>query len=155
MKNHKDLLHVLRVQGKKITPVRSLMLQYILDNQEREISLSEFYCFLKERFIASDKSSVYRNLELFKRLDIIYEVNSGNNQKKYKYVFDVKLHPFFICKSCGQIVNLGGHAFEKIQDRMISLLSEEGLSAIFYGYCGPCRGKLIGGVKSTHVHAMY
>jgi len=139
MENHRDLVHVLKSHGMKITPVRSLILQYIIDNHYREILLNEIYDYLKEKFIESDKSSIYRNIELFKQLDIIYEVNSSNNQKTYKYVFDTKLHPFFICKSCGKLVDIEKQNFEKIEGKIIDFLSENNLSAIFYGYCDTCK----------------
>jgi len=139
MENHRDLVHVLKSHGMKITPVRSLILQYIIDNHYREILLNEIYDYLKEKFIESDKSSIYRNIELFKQLDIIYEVNSSNNQKTYKYGFDTKLHPFFICKSCGKLVDIEKQNFEKIEGKIIDFLSENNLSAIFYGYCDTCK----------------
>ena len=139
MKNHKDLIHVLKSKGMKITPVRSLILQYILDNQDQEIILNNIYYFLKEKFIGADKSSIYRNIELFKQLDIIYEVNSSSNQKSYKYVFDTKLHPFFICKSCGKLFEINKNIFQNIETKLIEILLEENLSAIFYGYCDICK----------------
>lgn len=143
MKNHKDLIHVLKSHGMKITPTRSLILQYIIDNHHKEILLNEIYEYLNEKFISTDKSSVYRNIEILKQLDIIYEINSSNNQKAYKYVFDTKLHPFFICKSCSKIVNIKENTFKKFEEKFMEFLVEQNLSAIFYGYCDSCKKEKI------------
>ena len=48
MKKHKDLLAVLRSNKMRITPARRLLLQFILDNKGRQISMQEVQEFLRQ-----------------------------------------------------------------------------------------------------------
>ena len=43
MKKHKDLLAVLKSNHMRITPARRLLLQFILDNKSRQLSLKEIH----------------------------------------------------------------------------------------------------------------
>ena len=65
MKNHEDLLEVLRSNKMRITPARRLLLQFILDNKSRQISMEEFQDFIEKRLTGADRSSVYRNIDVF------------------------------------------------------------------------------------------
>ena len=49
-----------------------------------------------------DRSSIYRNIDALQKLDIIQELNLPNIGKRYRYVFDRKVHHFYICKACGK-----------------------------------------------------
>src|SRR4051794_2712480 len=102
MKKHQDLLAVLRSNQMRITPVRSCLLQYILDNKSRHISVQEIQEFLEKNLKGVDRSSVYRNLEVLQGLDIIQELNLPYVGKRYQYILDRKIHHFYICKTCGK-----------------------------------------------------
>jgi Fe2+ or Zn2+ uptake regulation protein len=94
MKKHKDLLSVLRSNEQRITPARSLMLQYILDRSSEQISLKEIHAFLVKKMPGIDRSSIYRNLESFKKLNIIKEIKIRGAGKQFQYIFDRKIHVF-------------------------------------------------------------
>jgi len=70
MKKHKDLLAVLRSHKMRITPARRFLLQFILDNKSRQISVQEIQHFLDKNLEGIDRSSVYRNLDALQKLDI-------------------------------------------------------------------------------------
>jgi Fe2+ or Zn2+ uptake regulation protein len=140
MKKHKDLTHILKSNKMRITPARRLLLQFILDNKSKQLSLKDFQSFLDEKLVGVDRSSVYRNLETFKKLDIIQELNLPTRGKRFQYVFDRKVHHFYICKSCGKS-NRGNEAlFQKIEAALKDIhgFSKANLSIVFYGYCSKC-----------------
>jgi Fur family transcriptional regulator, ferric uptake regulator len=140
MKKHKDLLAVLRSNEMRITPARRLLLQFILDNKGRQISQKEIQDYLAQHLPGVDRSSIYRNLEAFQRLDIIQELNLRGIGKKYQYVLDKKVHHYFICKGCGQANRGGKELFQRIEEalRDVHGFSKANLSVVFYGSCAKC-----------------
>lgn len=124
----------------RITPARRLMLQYILDNKSRNLSLKEIQDSIQSKLPGVDRSSFYRNLETFQKLDIIQELQLPNVGKRYQYVLDRKVHHFYICKSCGKSNRGNEKLFKKIEAALKDIhgFSKANLSVVFYGYCSKC-----------------
>jgi Fe2+ or Zn2+ uptake regulation protein len=143
MKKHKDLLAVLKSNEMRITPARRLMLQHILDNSSKQVSLKDIHDFMEKNMPGVDRSSIYRNLEAFKKLDIIQELNLPNVGKRFQYIFDRRVHDYFICKACGKLNRGNKEFFEKIEAALKAVhgFSKANLSAVFYGYCSACAKK--------------
>jgi len=140
MKKHKDLLAVLRSNNMRITPARRALLQFILDNKFRQISVQDIQDFLDKQIMGVDRSSLYRNLETLQRLDIIQELHLPNVGKRYQYVLDRKVHHFYICKGCGKASRGNEELFSKIETALKDIhgFSKANLSVVFYGYCAKC-----------------
>src|SRR3954467_3582883 len=140
MKKHKDLLEVLRSNKMRITPARRLLLQFILDNKSRQLSMEEFQDFLEKQLVGVDRSSVYRNIDVFQKLDIIQELSLPTIGKRYQYVLDRKVHHFYICKACGKANRGNEELFRKIEGALKDVhgFSKANLSVVFYGYCSKC-----------------
>ena len=142
MKKHKDLLAILRANQLRITPARRILLQFILDNNNRQVPLKELYQTIEKQIPGFDRSSIYRNLEAFKKLEIIQELSLPNG-KVYQYLLDRKLHHFFICKICGKSHRGNQDLFSRIEQalRDIHGFSKANLSVVFYGVCTKCEKK--------------
>jgi Fur family ferric uptake transcriptional regulator len=140
MIKHKDLLSVLRANKMRITPARRALIQFILDNKTRQVALKEIFEYLGRKVEGVDRSSVYRNLEVLKGLDIIQELTLPKAGKCYQYVFDRKVHHFFICKSCGKSSRGNVELFDRIDKalREVHGFSKANLSVVFYGQCSAC-----------------
>ena len=140
MIKHKDLLIILRSNKMRITPARRILLQYILDNPAKQLSLKEVQEYLEKKLPGVDRSSIYRNLETFKKLDIIQELNLPTLGKRFQYIFDRKVHHFYICKSCGKSHRGNEDLFKKIEEALKDVhgFSKANLSIVFYGYCSKC-----------------
>lgn len=140
MKRHKDLLEVLRSNKMRITPARRLLLQYILDNKSRQISIQEIQDFVDQKMMGVDRSSIYRNLDAFQKLDILQELNLPGVGKRYQYVLDRKVHHFYICKVCGKANRGNQELFNRIEAALKEVhdFSKANLSAVFYGLCAKC-----------------
>jgi Fur family transcriptional regulator, ferric uptake regulator len=140
MKKHKDLLAVLKSNKLRITQARRLLLQFILDNRSRQISPKDIQEFVGRKMTGVDRSSVYRNLETFKKLDIIQELNLPGVGKRFQYVLDKKVHHFYICKSCGKASRGNEELFARIEAALKDVhgFSKANLSMVFYGYCSRC-----------------
>lgn len=142
MKKHKDLLAILRANRMRITPARRALLQFILDNKSRQIPLKEFYQAMEDQVPGIDRSSVYRNLETLKQLEIIQELTLPKG-KVYQYLLDRKIHHFFICKACGKSHRGNEDLFERIDHALKEIhgFSKANLSVVFYGVCTKCEKK--------------
>jgi Fur family transcriptional regulator, ferric uptake regulator len=140
MKRHKDLLAVLRSNKMRITPARRLLLQYILDNKSRHISIQKIQDFVDREMAGVDRSSIYRNLDAFQKLDILQELNLPNVGKRYQYVLDRKVHHFYICKACGKANRGNEELFKKVETALKDVhgFSKANLSVVFYGFCAKC-----------------
>lgn len=146
MKKHRDLLAVLRSNDMRITPARRVLLQYILDNKNRHLSILEIQDFLDKNLTGVDRSSVYRNLATFQELGIIQELNLPKIGKRFQYVLDKKVQHFYICKACGKSHRGNEELFQKIEAALKDVhgFSKANLSVVFYGLClkcGPAKSK--------------
>ena len=143
MKKHKDLLAVLKSNKMRITPTRRLLLQFILDNKSRQLSLKDISDFVDKEMAGVDRSSIYRNLETFKKLDIIQELSLPTIGKRFQYILDRKVHHFYICKACGKSSKGNEKLFKKIDAALKDVhgFSKANLSVIFYGCCAKCASK--------------
>jgi len=136
MRKHRDLLEVLRANGMRITEGRRELLQFILDNRSRHVRLREIHAHLRE----VDRTSIYRNLIAFERLGIIQAIKLPDHDKTYQYVFDRKIHHFFICKACGNARRGNRKLFERIEAALRDThgFAKANLSVVFYGTCAGC-----------------
>ncbi len=143
MKKHKDLIAVLRAKNLKITPLRRYLLQFFFDNQKKQSSLKQIHDYIQEKTTHFDRSSVYRNLEVLKNLDIIQELDLPKAGKRFQYIFDRKVHHFYICKSCGQLNRGNKTLFARIDDALKEVhgFEKANLSVVFYGLCLACSSK--------------
>lgn len=142
MKKHRDLIAVLRSNKMRITPARRALLQFILDQKSRHLSLKDFHGYMDRAMPGVDRSSIYRNLEAFKKLDILQELNLPTRGRRFQFVFDRRVHPYFICKACGKLNRGKEELFKKIERALKEVhdFSKANLSVIFYGYCAKCAG---------------
>ncbi len=140
MRKHRDLIAVLKSNKMRITPGRRLLLQYVIDNMSRQISFKEIQTYLEKKLEGVDRSSIYRNIETLKSLDILQELDLPQVGKRFQYVFDRNVHHFYICKKCGGVNRGNKELFAKIEKVLKDIhgFSKANLSVVFYGYCAKC-----------------
>lgn len=143
MKQHRDLISILKAKNLRLTPTRKGLIQFILDNKDRKISLQEITRFLDKTVAGVNRSSIYRNLELLKKLDLIQELNLPHKGKCFQYIFDKEVHHYFICKSCGKASKGNKELFQRIEQALNDVhgFSKANLSMVFYGICEKCKRK--------------
>ncbi|HTP41894.1 MAG TPA: transcriptional repressor [Nitrospiria bacterium] len=159
MKQHKDLLAVLRHNRQRVTPARRLLLQFFIDNHTKSLSLPEIQTHLQDRLPGINRSSIYRNLEMLKSLAIIQELRVGGGSpqglapklrsegltprggKRFQFVFERPVHHFIICKACGKVSKGTRRFFEQVEKalRDVHGFEKANLSVTFYGFCPACK----------------
>ena len=143
MKKHRDFLSIMKSKGLRLTPVRRAIVQYVLDHRKDSMTLGEIQDYIFSKFEGVNRTSIYRNLEILKTLEFIQELNLPSKGKCFQYVFDTKVHHFFICKSCGRLSKGNPLLFKKIEKAMDDIhgFKEANLSLVFYGICSRCHSR--------------
>ena len=103
-------------------------------------SPQEIYrCLLKKRKKIG-LTSIYRSLDLFESLGLVFKIINGSTVK-YKLCELENHHHHIICKACGDVVELN---FCEISDWSKKVTESTGYQVVdhqlnFYGFCKACR----------------
>ena len=99
-----DIAGKLSEQGYRMTPQR-LMILSAIENSDDHISAEEIYAQIVAKYPNVNISTVYRTLELLKRLGLVTETDLGEGRVRYHPV-EQGHHHHLICRECGAIVDL-------------------------------------------------
>ncbi|MFC1976947.1 Fur family transcriptional regulator [Chloroflexota bacterium] len=94
----------LSAQGYRLTPQRIMILSAI-DNSDDHISAEEIYAQIIAKYPNVNISTVYRTLELLKRLGLVTETDLGEGRVKYHPAMKGH-HHHLVCQECGAIIDL-------------------------------------------------
>ena len=130
---------ILREKGHRLTPQRMLVIE-ALHNADRHISAEELYKRLHSRYPYANISTVYRTLELLKKLNLVTETDFGEGRVRY-HVAEKGHHHHLVCQSCGEVIDLDEAALYPLKD---TLLQKYGFDAdlrhlAISGKCNECR----------------
>lgn len=99
---------------------------------------------LREEYPKISLATVYRNLSLLTDIGEIRTISTGVGPDRFDG--NILPHYHFICRHCGQVIDLNVHELEHI-----NLLAQhdfpgviEGHRVFFYGSCAACAGKKTG-----------
>lgn len=133
-----DIVKILKDKGYKVTPQRIAVYE-VLRNTKEHPTVEAIYNKLQPMYPTMSLATVYKSLEMFKELDLVQELNVGED--KFRYDANVKPHPHVTCVSCGRV--------DDVDDEMLFNLSEQvagktgykitGQKLYFYGYCPTCK----------------
>ena len=134
-----DVAGKLSQQGYRLTPQR-LMVVSAIENSENHISAEEIYSQVTAKYPHVNISTVYRTLELLKRLGLVTETDLGEGRVRY-HPAEKGRHHHLVCRQCGAIIDLDEAVFSGIKD---ILLREYGFVAdmkhlAVLGQCLNCR----------------
>jgi len=96
--------NILREKGYRLTPQRMLVIE-ALHNADNHISAEEIFEQLHARYPYSNISTVYRTLELMKRLNLVTEADFGEGRVRY-HAAEKGHHHHLVCHTCGKITDL-------------------------------------------------
>ena len=129
----------LNVTGKRVTNQRALILEIIA--QERgHLDAEEVYRRARERQSRLSLSTVYRNLQLFKKLDLIEEVHFDETHHHYEMKPSVE-HHHLVCLGCGKVVEFR-YPLSRYVKRNVSEAKDFEIvdtEIRMTGYCPRCR----------------
>ncbi|HLR34856.1 MAG TPA: Fur family transcriptional regulator [Tissierellales bacterium] len=133
----------LKKEGYKLTTQRRAILNVMLDNEDDHLSPEEIYDIVKKRYPEIGLATVYRTLQLFEQLDIIYKLNFDDGCSRYELNYDSgdHHHHHLICLKCGKVIEVKLDLLENLEIE----IEKEGKFKItdhnvkFFGYCSECQ----------------
>ena len=134
-----DIVSKLTEQGYRLTPQRMMILSAI-ENSDDHISAEEIHAQIVAKYPKVNISTVYRTLELLKRLGLVTETNFGEGRVRY-HPRGKGHHHHLVCQECGAIIDLDESLLYSLQS---ALLREYKFSAdlkhlAIFGRCANCR----------------
>jgi len=99
-----DIISKLGEKGYRMTPQRMMVLAAI-DSSTNHISAEEIYAQVIDKYPHVNISTIYRTLDLLKRLDLVTETDLGGGRVRY-HPADKGHHHHLVCQECGKLIDL-------------------------------------------------
>ncbi len=124
--------------GYRLTPQRMMVLSAI-ENSDNHISAEEIYAQIVVKYLNVNISTVYRTLELLKRLGLVTETDLGNGHARYHPV-EKGHHHHLVCEKCGTIIDIDESTLARLQDVLLHRynFSAELRHLAIFGLCVDC-----------------
>jgi len=135
----KDSRKALNRQGLRITNQRALILE-IIRHGHRHLDADEVYRRARDKQPRLSLSTVYRTLQMFKKLGLVEELHYDDTHHHYEVKPSAE-HHHLVCLSCGKIVEFECQATQEMRDNIGLQKGFEvtGVEVWMTGYCAKCR----------------
>jgi Fur family ferric uptake transcriptional regulator len=110
-------IETLREQGYRLTPQRLMVLEAI-HSAPSHISAEEIYEQVRAKYPEVNISTVYRTLELMKKLGLVTETDMGEGILRYHHS-DKGHHHHLVCRKCGRVFDLDESVLDSLKDTLI------------------------------------
>lgn len=129
-------------QGRmKLTRQRQVILDVLEEHRGEHLTAEEIYLAVKTVMPGIGLATVYRNLEMMARLEIIHKTSFDERGHRYEFCeAEGHFHHHFICLTCGSILEVKDdllHALESEMERKGFVIVDHSLK--LYGHCPECR----------------
>lgn len=117
MDQPRDIAGSLSKQGYRLTPQR-LMILSAIENSDDHISAEEIYTQVVARYPNVNISTVYRNMELLKKLGLVTETDMGEGRVRY-HPLEKGHHHHLVCRQCGAVIDLDESLLASLKDALL------------------------------------
>ena len=130
----------LRGRGGRVTPQREIVLE-ALHRMPGHVTAEEVYDEIRSDHPNVNLSTVYRTLELFEELGLVYHTHMGHGPGSY-HLSSRGTHDHLVCRRCGREMEAEIRALREVTRELIE---EHGFEPDFshfavVGRCKACRG---------------
>ncbi|MBI2912047.1 MAG: transcriptional repressor [Chloroflexi bacterium] len=137
----------LREVGFRLTPQRMMILD-VIHESTGHFSVDEVCGRVRATYPYIDISTVYRTLQLLKKLHLVTESDLGSGHTQYE-LRDRSLHHHLVCSGCRETYALDNSVLEPLRR---TLDSQHDFEAdldhlVIFGRCSRCRAR-IGGARA-------
>ncbi len=141
MSGHSAIIDSLREVGYRLTPQRMLIVSIIHDS-EGHVTAEEVHSRVVEQYPFVDISTVYRTLQLLKKLRLLSETDLGGGRVEYELTQEAR-HHHLVCRKCGGTFALDDEVIDPLRAR---LMEKHGFEAdmehfAIFGVCEGCGKK--------------
>ena len=138
MYKREDLISKLSELGYRLTPQR-LMIVSAIENSDHHISAEEIYAQVVAKYPHVNISTVYRTLEMLKRLGLVTETDLGEGRVRY-HPAGKGHHHHLVCHECSATIDLDESVLSPVKDvlrKKYGFIADLRHLAIF-GRCAKC-----------------
>jgi len=138
MKTAKEMTAKLSELGYRLTPQR-MMIVSAIEASEHHISAEEIYAQVVAQYPMVNISTVYRTLELLKKLGMVTETDLGGGRFRY-HPAGKGHHHHLVCQECGAVIDLDESVLFPLRDALLreyNFVADLKHLAIF-GRCEKC-----------------
>jgi len=140
-----DIRDKLNNSDLRLTPQREAVLRILLENREGHVSADQVYAAAKELSPDIGLATVYRTLDLFEKMGIVYRLECGDGLSRYEFNpgSRVHYHHHLICMGCGKVIEVNEDLLgevERIIEHKVDFKIVDHCLRIF-GYCPECYEK--------------
>ena len=138
MSQSRDIINKLSELGYRMTPQRAMIVSAI-ENSDNHISAEEIYAQVIAKYSHVNISTVYRTLEMLKRLGLVTETDLGEGRVRY-HPAGKGHHHHLVCVECGAIIDLDESVLSPVKDvlrKKYGFIADLRHLAIF-GRCTKC-----------------
>jgi len=130
---------VLYGSSERVTSQRTLLLDIIRQN-DGHLDADELYRIARKKNKNISLSTVYRNLQLFKKLELVEERHFDEGHHHYE-VKPSDEHQHLICTECGKVIEFVCPLCRKLKDEMGKEYGFDitGVEVSMTGVCPECR----------------
>ena len=139
MKQPRGIVGRLRERGYRLTPQRVMILSAI-EASDHHISTEEIYAPVAAKYPQVNISTVYRTLELLKRLGLVYEIDLGEGRIRY-HSESKGHHHHLVCQKCGAVIDINESTLARLKDVLLHRynFSAQLRHVAIFGLCENCR----------------
>lgn len=135
--------NILSSNNYKLTTQREDILKVLIENQKQHFRADTLLKKVKEINPDVGLATIYRNLELFCKLDITSELDFDSSYKYYELNLDENHHHHLVCINCDKIIEFNDEVLERFEKKIEDKYNFEIVNhqIKFYGICKDCNEK--------------
>ena len=129
----------LKEMGYRLTPQRVAILE-TLHSSDAHVTAEDILAQVRARHPNVNRSTIYRTLELLKKLDLVAETDFGEGRLVYHHI-EKGHHHHLICRRCSKVVDVDESIldpFKELLIRRFQFVADIKHLAI-YGHCLDCQ----------------
>lgn len=137
-----NYMNSLKKEGYKLTYQREVILNIIMENKDDHLSCDDIYSMVSKDYPKIGLATIYRTLQLFEKLNIVYKINFDDGFSRYELNHGTEdhHHHHLICLKCGKVMEVKLDLLDSLEKE----IEKDGKFTIanhnvkFYGYCNGC-----------------
>lgn len=136
---------LLKSGGSKLTPQRLAILEVIIEQEGKHLTIEEIYEIVKSQKPEIGVATVYRTILLFDELGLVTKLDLNDGIYRYELSHEEELHKHhhLICNNCGAVEEVDGDLLEEVEKKIEKeyKFQIQDHSLKFFGLCKNCREK--------------
>lgn len=143
VENIENIKDKLKEHGYKLTFQRKVILEAFEQDERTHLSSEEIYDYIRKNYPKIGLATIYRTLQLYEELGVIYKQNFDDGFSKYEINYDKEghQHHHLICSDCGAVEEFNQDLLDELEAKIEKEknFKIKNHSVQFFGYCKKCK----------------